>query len=995
MKSCIRPLRRVLRSRQPTCALLGLGAQGFRVSAISPHHTARFLSTSHTSALGLRSQALPQIHAFRKRSVQPQQQRLRGLIPLSHSRNCSIAASSPTMSASAPVSAQQDYRLPTDVKPTHYDLTVWTDIDSSKFEGVVHIDLHVNKETSKIVLNTATLDLGDVSLKSDALENVQVASSREFDNVNERGIFSFEKALPANAKARLSVSFKGELTGDMLGYYRSTGGKEGELKYTLTQFEPTAARRAFPCWDEPLLKATFAVTLVSRVNTVNLSNMPAISEEVYKPEGTDQEPWITQKLSSLPDPGQWKITRFETTPPVSTYLVAYANGPFEYLESSYKSPLSGKVRPLRIYATADVISQAQFALDIKRMVLPLYEEVFDIEYPLPKLDTLVVNDFDSGAMENWGLITGRTQVFLLDPESADTKHKKYVAETQSHEVAHMWFGNITTMEWWDNLYLNEVSLCSGTLTICRVFPEWKLDSEFLRANFNRARALDAKLSSHPIEVECPDANMINQIFDHLSYAKAASVLRMLASYVGEERFLKGVSIYLKKHMYKNSVTKDLWEGIEAATGLDVPKMMDNWVKKMGYPVITVTEQEGGISVRQDRFLETGPADPKDNETIWTLPLNLLTVDSSGKATLRKDLLLEEREKFIPLDTNKPFKLNADTTGFYAVQYSADRLAKLGQQAATTDSPFSLSDRIGLVSDAFALSKASYTSVSSALELISALHDEKEYLVWDAIATNLSAIASTWWENPHVVELLNAFRRELFVPIVKRLGFEYKRSDPYDDVQLRTTAVEQAAEAGDPWVIGELKSRFDDFLKTGDDSKIPGDLTNVTFRIAVQEGGQPEWEAVKRIAVKAKSPSQGISAMRAMGASKDLNLAEDTFKFVMTEARDQDTFYYAGGLMRNFVTRRFLANKFKETFSAFEKRYAGNFGLIRWIETSFGGLSSDVDYEETAAFFKDKDTSKFDMALKQTLDTIRSRAAWVKRSTNELTQWLEKRGSSKL
>ncbi|KAI0668551.1 leucyl aminopeptidase [Trametes maxima] len=888
------------------------------------------------------------------------------------------------MSASAPAAALQDYRLPTDVKAAHYDLTVWTDLENNKFEGIVHIDLQVNKETPKVVLNTASLELGDVSLQSEGASDIQAAATSEFDTVNERGIFSFAKPLAAGTKARLSASFKGELTGDMLGYYYSTGGKDGELKYTLTQFEPTAARRAFPCWDEPLLKATFAVTLVSRVGSVNLSNMPAISEEVYK-EGVNKEPWIAKKLSALPDPEKWKITRFETTPPVSTYLVAYANGPFEYLESSYKSPLSGKVRPLRIYATADVIAQAQYALDVKRLVLPLYEEVFEIEYPLPKLDTLVASDFDSGAMENWGLITGRTQAFLVDPNSANMKYKKNVAATQSHEVAHMWFGNITTMEWWDNLYLNED----------KVYPEWKLDAEFLGSHFFRARALDAKLSSHPVEVECPDANMVNQIFDDLSYAKAGSVLRMLASYVGEDRFLKGVSIYLKKHTYKNSVTRDLWEGIQAATDLDIPKMMDNWVKKIGYPVVTVTEKEDGIHVRQDRFLETGPADPKDNETIWTIPLNLLTVGSDGKAVVNKDILLDEREKFIPLDTSKPFKLNSDTTGFYAVSYSADRLAKLGQQAAAPNSPFSLSDRIGIVSDALALAKSGYAPVSSALEVIGALRDEKEHLVWDAISTNLSAIVSTWWENAHVVDLTNAFRRELFVPIVKRLGFEYKESDPYEDGQLRTTAIEEAASAGDPWVVGELKSRFDHFLQTGDDSKIPADLVPIIFTIGVQEGGRPEWEAVKSIAAKAKNPAQGLAAMRSMGGNKDMALAEETFKFIMTEARDQDTFFYAGGLARNRATRHFLAEKFKENFAEFERRYSGNFGLIRWTQTSFGALSSDKDYEETAAFFKDKDTSKFDMALKQTLDNIKSRAAWVKRSTAELTQWLEKRESSKL
>ncbi|KAI1788458.1 peptidase family M1-domain-containing protein [Ganoderma leucocontextum] len=891
-----------------------------------------------------------------------------------------------------------DLRLPTDLKPSHYDITVWTDLENNTFEGIVHVDLQVIKETSKVVLHTASLELGNASLQSDALQSIQDEHTREFDEKNERGVFFFSKALPAGSKARFSIPFKGDLTGDMLGYYRSIGGKDGEFKYTLTQFEPTAARRAFPCWDEPLLKATVAVTLVSRVNSVNLSNMPATSEEVYKPESADKDSWLTKKMASLSDAGQWKVTRFETTPPVSTYLIAYANGPFVYLEDSYKSPLSGKVRPLRIYTTPDVISQAQFALDIKRKVLPLYEEVFDIEYPLPKLDTLVASDFDSGAMENWGLITGRTTAFLLDPASADIHSKQNIAATQSHEVAHMWFGNITTMEWWDNLYLNEgfATLMGEKIILGAVFPEWKLDSEFLNSHFYPARALDAKLSSHPIEVECPDANMINQIFDHLSYAKAGSVLRMLASYVGEDRFLKGVSLYLKKHTYKNSVTKDLWEGIQAATDLDIPKMMDNWVKKMGYPIVTVTEKEGGIHLRQDRFLETGPADPKDNETIWTVPVNLLTVGEDGKAVLNKDILLDEREKFIPLDTSKPYKINADTTGFYATTYPAERLLKLGQQAAAENSPFSLSDRMGLVSDALAAAKAGYASVSSALGLIETLKNEKEHLVWTAIASNLSLIASTWYDNTEVLEKLNVFRRELFVPLVKQHGFEYSDSDSYDVQQLRTTAIEQSADAGDSWVVKELQSRFDHFLKTGDDSKIPVDLAAVIFRIAVREGGRPEWEAVRRIASQPKNPSQGLSAMRAMGASKDLGLAEETFDFILNDARDQDTFYYAGGLQRNYVTRKFVAQKFKEHFATFQKRYAGNFGLIRWTEICFMGLSSEKDYEETTAFFKarhfEKDTSKFEMALKQTLDSIRARAAWVKNATGELLQWLEKRES---
>lgn len=523
------------------------------------------------------------------------------------------------MSTAPTTVTRPEYRLPTNVRPTHYDLTIKTDLEKLEFEGFAKISLDVLQETSSIVLNTADLELGKASIYSDALKIEQEQYEESVDTASERITYIFSTVLPAGSKAELKVGFSGKLTGSMTGYYKSMYEVDGKQKaYALTQFEPTAARRAFPCWDEPLLKATFGITLISRADTTSLSNMPALSEMVYSPEAEkpNEHPALANLLSSLDD--TWKITEFQSTPPMSSYIVAFANGHFEYLEKSVIMPLSGKTIPLRVYATADVIHQGQFALDVKADVLPLYEKVFDVEYPLPKLDTLVATDFDAGAMENWGLITGRTNAFLLDPGKADLQAKKWVAMVQSHEVAHMWFGNITTMEWWDYLYLNEgfATLMGEVIIADKVFPEWKVDSEFISSHLNKALSLDAKLSSHPIEVECPDANHINQIFDSLSYSKAASVLRMLSNYVGEDLFLKGVSLYLKKKLYANSVTNDLWEGIGTATGIDVIRLMDNWISKIGFPVLTVTETETGIKVRQDRFLETGPPESKDNETIW-------------------------------------------------------------------------------------------------------------------------------------------------------------------------------------------------------------------------------------------------------------------------------------------------------------------------------------------------------------------------------------------
>lgn len=898
-------------------------------------------------------------------------------------------ASTPTDSA--------DFRLPLDVKPTHYDVTIKTDLENSIFEGVVKIDLDVKNETSTIVLNSADLKLNDAALYSDQLKIKQVDPSPSFDDKAERCILSFSTPVPAGSKATLSIGFSGELTGAMMGYYKSSFEQDGTKKYyTLTQFEPTAARRAFPCWDEPLLKATFAVTMISHPDTVNLSNMPITSEEIYQPQTTKVEhPSLEALFSALttqdsPE-AQWKISKFQTTPPMSTYLVAYANGRFAHLESSYKSPLSGKTRPLRIYSTPDVIHQAQYALDIKAKVLPVYEEIFDIEYPLPKLDTLVAHDFDAGAMENWGLITGRTSAFLLDPKKADMAAKKRVTAFQSHEVAHMWFGDITTMEWWDYLYLNEgfATLMGEVIIVDRVYPEWKVDSSFISEFLNDALDLDAKLSSHPIEVHCPDANQINQIFDSLSYAKAGSVLRMLSNFVGEERFLKGVSIYLKKHLYGNTVTKDLWQGISESTGVDVPRIMDNWISKIGFPVITVTEGENGIHVRQDRFLESGPAEEKDNETIWNVPLALLTV-TNDKVNIDKSVVLDTREKTLAIDTSKPFKLNAGTYGVYRVLYSDERFAAIAKEAAKGDTVFSLNDRIGLVHDIMTLSKAGFCKVSSALTIVDILHDEKEFLVWDSIARNITTLVSTWWEHEVIVNDLNVFRRELFAPIVKRLGYEYFPSESVDISQLRTRAIGQAAAGGDPAVVEELRTRFAEYMRTQDDSAIPGDLFGTTIFTAVKYGGREEYDFAKALYENPTTPpSRSTSAIVAMCASQDEACVEDTYTYIMSKARTQDIIYFINGFQRNFRTRRSCAQFFQDNYVELAKRFEGNFSFKSIVSATFENLTKEEDYQRTVDFFKDKDISRYNLALSQTLESLRASRAWIERSTTDIAEWLGK------
>ncbi|KAJ7109179.1 peptidase family M1-domain-containing protein [Mycena epipterygia] len=850
---------------------------------------------------------------------------------------------------------QDKYRLPVNVSPTHYDVAFYTDLQKKTFGGFVNISLNIHEETSSIELNSNDLDLGNASIYSDVSQSEQLQSGQAIDKDLQRVTFTFPSALPVG-KAQLKVAFNGPLRASMTGYYLSEWKEDGHTKhYALTQFEPTDARAAFPCWDEPLLKATFAITMVSDADTVNLSNMPAISEEVYEP-GSKQTPEMAQLLSSLRTEHKWKITRFETTPPMSSYIVAFANGPFVHLEQKVVMPLSGKTVPLRIYSTPDVIHQAAFALDVAARVIPIYEKVFDVEYPLPKLDTLV----------NWGLITGRTSALLLDPAKADINAKKNVAMTQSHEVAHMWFGNITTMRWWDNLYLNEGS----------IFPEWKANSEFISDHLQSALALDAKLSSHPIEVDCPDANHINQIFDALSYSKAASVLRMLCDYVGEEKFLKGVSLYLKKNLYGNTVTNDLFEGISAATGVDAVRIMDNWIKKIGFPVIRVTEGPNGIRVRQDRFIGTGHVDPKENETIWNVPLSILTADANGKVSIDKTAILEEREKEIALDTSATFKLNAGTVGVYRVLYTPERLAKIAAEASKENSIFSLDDRMGILYDVMALSRAGLANLSDTLTVIDIWSNEKECDVGDT----LGSLISTFWESPKTVEILRAFTRSLFVPIVKRLGYEYSADEPIDVTLLRTRAISAAMTGKDQSVIDELKSRFAHYMKTGDDSRIPADLQSAIFVAAVKYGGRAEYEAVMQIQEKPKTPTARIYAM---GTTQDQTLLDQTFSYILTKSRDQDIMYFFRGLQSNALARRQLATFFKDNYEPASSTFT------QYFYSSFGTLSTKEDYESIVEFFKDKDTAKYSMALAQTLETIQTRIAYIERSSDDLIQWLEK------
>lgn len=903
-----------------------------------------------------------------------------------------------TMST-APANESQWFRLPPQVRPSHYDITMLSDLERLTFQGTVEVSLDVQEDTRSLAFNIGKgLTLSQVLVTSPTFSELLTP---DVNMQHERVTVSLPANVTKGTKLTLLAGYQGTIDQSMMGYYQSTWEHEGKKgNYALTQFEPTSARRAFPCWDEPELKATYRFRMLHRQDTTALANMPSVDTKPVDAEKAAEALKVKQLQYEAPPLGQdvWVLTEFAPTPKVSSYLVAWANGVFEYIESSYTSPLTGQDVPMRVYTTPEYIHQAQFALEVKKKVLPEYEKVFDIAYPLPKLDTLVASDFDAGAMENWGLITGRTSVFLYD-EKTGLQGMKTTAAVQSHECAHMWFGDIATMAWWDNLWLNEAfaTLMGEMIILDRAFPEWNSASEFIVSHLNRALELDGKRSSHPIEVPLQGDNVedaINQVFDAISYSKGASVLRMLSQMLGEDVFLKGVSLYLKKHLYGNTVTRDLWDGISEASGQDVNAIMKDWVLKQGFPVLTVTEKADSIVVRQNRFLDTGDPTAEEDETLWQVPLALTTVQD-GKPHTNYELILKgEREMEIPVAraTESVWKLNAGTIGVYRVAYSPEHLRKLGAAAAAKNSPFSLEDRVGLVSDAFTLAQAGYAKTSGGLELMHALKGDHSSLVNLAAANNLGKLASVWWEQPEAVRnAINQFRVDVFGPLAKELTFEFRPNDSSEMRELRSTVISAAAAAGDTWTLNEIHRRFAP-LHEGDDSLIHPDLMRVIFAQSVRHGGEKEYNTVLSIYEKPATPAHKNAAMLALGAASDEKLIQRTLDLVFSgKVKTQDYMYFFAALSNNIKSRRLLWETVKMRFDDLVKSFEGNFSLANLVKSTIGPFSTEEDAEDIKAFFEKRDTSKFSMSLAQGLDAVHAQARWLQRDRQDVEAYLHSSG----
>lgn len=886
--------------------------------------------------------------------------------------------------------------LPEGLKPVNYKIKIY-DIDTEKltFAGTVVIEYSVQKTCSAVYLNARdiVINKASVAVTSTKTETTVDVTDISYEKASE--VYTLSLATPIDAaatKVLVTVNYSAIIQTNMAGFYRSCykDAVTGKDQFMLsTQFEATDARRAFPCADEPSLKATFDISVVVPEQWTALSNMPIVSSET---------PGSGKKSGE--DGTNTKIVTFDRTPIMSTYIVAWACGDFEYIESFTQRSYKGKKHPVRVYTTKGLSGQAHLALDAATKLIDMYSEVFDIEYPLPKTDLLAVHEFSHGAMENWGLITFRTTAVLFDEKTSDMSYKSRVVYVVAHELAHAYFGDLTSFAWWSSLWLAEsFATLIGIYMTDKLYPDWKMFSSFVTDSFQTALQLDSLRQSHPIEVPVKSALDIDQLFDHISYLKGGSVLRMLSLQLGEKTFLKGVSNYLKKHSYGNANSVDLWNALSEVSGIDVASIMGTWTEKIGFPMLSIStdEQSGDVTLTQNRFLRGGDVKTEENETIWWAPLSIssgpqasdIIVETASGQPLPS--VLDKKQVVIPglAKDNKFFILNKNQANFYRVNYSSEQLERFAQNI----DKLSLEDRIGVVADATSCATAGFGSIGSVLSLIDALKEDSSYELWSEISGRLGSIRSIWFEQDEKIqEGLAAFTRHVLEQNVKKLGWESVANEEYREVRLRTVLISAAVKANCPTVIAEATARYDKWA-AGDSSAIHPSLRVAVFSAALKSASGAELVAVyDKIFDQVQNPSTVDSAeiaLTALGSVMDAKLIDRSLSYILSEeVPSQNSHFIAGALANNPASRWATLQYLESNWDAIRARFSSNMvvldRLVKLITVPFASKKAHVEIEE---FFKDKDVHGFDRSLGQALDTIKTNYEWIERDAETVKQWL--------
>lgn len=841
-------------------------------------------------------------------------------------------------------------RLYAQFQPENYKLEIEANKTSKTFAGNVQITgKKVGRPSKRITLHQCDLTITSVRVvkrdkKGDVeLPVVRINSHKSFDEVR----LHFDQMVYPGTYY-IEIGYSGLISQQMNGIYLSTFDHAGTSKQLVaTQFESHYAREAFPCIDEPEAKATFDLTLITDTDETVVANTPIATEDTRN-----------GKL----------VTSFETTPKMSTYLLAFVHGDMGRTQARTKD---GTL--VSVYATPDNVEHTKFALDVAVKMLEFYNDYFAIPYPLEKCDFIALPDFSSGAMENWGCITFREQALLVDPKNTSLHLKQYVANVIAHELTHQWFGNLVTMRWWTDLWLNE-SFASwmSYLAVDHMFPDWHVWTQFIVDEQGLALRQDALENTHPIEVEVHHPDEIRTIFDAISYEKGASVLLMLHDYLGDEVFRDGLRLYLKRHAYGNTDTVDLWNALEEVSKKPVAEFMGQWTSLSGYPIVKADLHGDDAQIEQERFYLN--PDANKEAAVWPIPLR--PSEPSGLTTLSV-----AQSPLSTTNEGAALVLNHDRTSFFRVIYDADHRAELGK--AIKAGRVNELDRLGIIDDSFEAAKAGYDSTVASLDLIKYYSDETSSVVWDVIAAAIGSIRLVM-EDDELRPYLKDYVRKLTEKQYERLGWDEKDSDTHFDKLLRPTILGLSSYGENPIVVSEAQSRFAAMKQPED---LHPDIRGVVYGTVARNGGKSEFDKMMAMHNQSTNSEERVTLSGALTGFQQPELIELALsRITSNDVRAQDSAYWVAYSFSNRFARQATWEWLKTNWDWLIENLGTDLSFFR-MPVYAGRVFSDKAFiPEFEAFFTSHMSPAFERPVKQGIETISWQAAWKQRDQAALKKY---------
>jgi len=842
-------------------------------------------------------------------------------------------------------------RLPNDATPSHYDLSFDVDLAHARFGGRETIRVDLPRATRTVTLNAAEITFRDVTIESGGVTQTATAALDE-----ERQMATLRVPRPlAKGPAQIHISYDGILNDKLRGFYLST---EKDQRYAVTQFEATDARRAFPSFDEPAYKATFDVSLTVDRGDMAMSNGRVVSD--------------TPSAD-----GARHTVKFATTPKMSTYLVALAAGRFACIEGAAESV------PIRVCSVEGKQEMGRIALDMAQQILRFYNTYFTIKYPYGKLDVLAVPDFAAGAMENTAAIFYRERDLLVDSKDASHAVRKRIAQVLAHEMAHQWFGDLVTMQWWDDIWLNEgFANWMETRPLASIRPDWNIPVDEA-IDTQGALAVDALKTTHPIHAAVETPSQIDEAFDSITYEKGAAVLRMVENYLGPDVFRKGINAYIQAHAYGNATSEDFWTTMATVSGKPVDRILPSFINQPGVPLLDVSLQcinnRAQLDISQQRFFLDPAAMQTRSTERWQIPVCVKTAGGGGGC----DLIADNKQTLSLGSACVPWAFaNAGAQGYYRIAYSPETLRGLTPRIQEILTP---SERLVLSGDEWALVRAGRHSAADYLRLVGGFATEHTNGVLSGITDRLDTV-DQYLTTPDTRPQFQQFVRTLFSPLFQEIGFTSASVDSDERRALRATLIHTLGVTGnDAQLAATARAALDRTLQGG--SALDPTLARSIIDVAARFGDASLFDALLAASDRATSPDERYRYLYALAEFRDPALIDRALELsIGPKLRSQDTARYLSSFLANEPARAQAWAFVKAHWKELEPKVT-IFGGDTNVIASLGNFCDASSRDDIASFFQQHPLPSATRTLTQTIERINNCIAFRAAQSGSVTSFL--------